>query len=61
MRTEGKLDIDATAAGELLTRLLMPQWSEAPVQWIESRWLRIARTGSQGLVASLTWTITLDP
>lgn len=39
----------------------MPQWREAPVQWIEGRWLKIARTGSQGLVASLTWTITLEP
>ena len=39
----------------------MPQWREAPVQWIEGRWLKIARTGSRGLIASLTWTITLEP
>jgi hypothetical protein len=39
----------------------MPQWREAPVQWIEGRWLKIARTGSQGLIASLAWTITLEP
>lgn len=60
-RTAGKLNVDATAAGGLLTRLLMPQWHEAPTQWIEGRWLKISRSRSQGLIASVTWTIALEP
>ena len=60
-RTAGKLDVDATAAGGLLARLLMPQWREPPTQWIEGRWLKISRGRSQGLIANISWTIALEP
>lgn len=52
--------LNVIARGGFFSRLLMPQWREPPVQWIDGRWLSISRRDSRGLIANISWTITLE-